>query len=557
METKPAPGDLKLDAWTDLESAWKKVPEIDGAGFFPIIYHGENLFGQSTKFLTHYTGYLLTPERKDIFLYTLSADASFVLVNNKLLVGWPGEHGPWVQPKNVKGKAFMPDSDLTRIDYYAAKGGRGHPPAMVLGWKLDNGTYQTVPAEAWLHPGTTKVEAIEDIHGGPVPMPKIELVTFIGYNDQWLYETKYSLDQTQPLTDWTVNWEFADGVKLTGTSGMRVLLGPVPELVKVKLTRGRETLLADSPSGTLRIDYTALAKQASFKNPVDVRRYLELIESDPPGQINNASIQPRLAFLLEFGTDQEIAKFMDGYPQGERDSTDALWLRARVASMLAHAESDPKKAVAELQALSFKVRQFMPDLTNTLEIDLLAFYKNDPDAIGRMSEIGFLDSKSNVSKTAKVRIGDLYRLLGRYKEAIAQYQGIGIKGDDRSLPAQDRAYSITVRELLEANRRDEAQAKLGEWEIRHPMAKFDSDFLLLRARMLMLYGRWNQALSEIESFEKVQPESAYQIDSEFFRARILFEKGRKDEARKIWAEIAKSYPKHPLAGAAKEWGGKQ
>ena len=555
METKPAPKDLKLDAWADIESAWKKVPDIDGAGFYPIIYHGENLFGQSTNFLTHYTGYLLTPEPKNIFLYTLSADASFVLVNDKLLVGWPGEHSPWVQPKNVKGKTFKCESGLTKIDYYAAKGRRGHPPTMVLGWKLDNGTYQTVPAEAWLHPGTTSVEPIEEIHGWPVPLPKVELISYIGYNDQWLFEAKYSLNLTPPA-EWTVNWEFADGVKLTGTSGTRVLLGPVPELVEVKFTRTGDNMLTEPVAGRFRIDFTASAKEASFKNPPDVRRYLALIESDPPGQLNNASVQPRLTFLLEFGTDQEIAKFIDGYPQGERDSSDPLWLRARVAAIYAHAELDPPKALAEMRAISSKVRQLLPDLVNTLESDLLAFYQNDPGASDRLTQIAFLNPDSNLSKTAKVRIGDLYRLLGRYKEAIARYKELGIQGDDRSLPAQDRANSIAVSELLSPNRRDDAQRKLGEWEIRHPMAKFDSDFLLLRARMLMLYGRWSQALTEIESFDKVQPESAYQIDSQFYRARILFEQGRKDEARKLWKGIAQSYPKHPLAGAAREWGAK-
>ena len=555
METRPAPADLQVDAWPEVESAWKKSTEGDGAGFFPIIYHGENLFGQSTRFLTHYTGYLITPEPEQLFLYTLSSDASFVLVNDKLLFDWPGIHAPWARPDSVKGKLANCTTGLTKIDYYAAKINQNHPPAMVLGWKR-NGKFETVPGEAWLHPGKSRPGQIEQLHGFPLPMPKIDLLSFIGYNDQWLYEATFALERSQPIDGWKVAWEFADGAKVSGTSGTRVLLGPVPELLKVTLTRTTDSATSEELTGLLRIDFTALAKQASFKAPDDVRRYLNLIEGDAPAQLSNESMQPRLNFLLEFGTDQDVARFVDACPPRDRDKGDALWVRARLLAIRAHADTDSAKALDEMRAIDLGVRQRFPDLVNALEIDLLAFHQTDPEASGRITQIAFLNPKSELAVTAKVRIGDLYRRLGRYKEAVAQYQTIGIKADQRSLPAQDRANSIAVRDLLDSNRREEAQAKLNQWERRHPMAKFDSDFLLLRARMLMLYGGWSEALAELESFEKIQPESAFQIDAEFFRARILFEQGHKDEARKIWKGLAKSYPKHPLAPSSTQWAAK-
>ena len=99
-------------------------------------------------------------------------------------------------------------------------------------------------------------------------------------------------------------------------------------------------------------------------------------------------------------------------------------------------------------------------------------------------------------------------------------------------------------------------AKLNEWEMKHPMAKFDSDFLLLRARALMFFGRWNEAMQEVESFQKVQPESPGQIDADFLRGRVLYERGDKPEARKIWNGIVAQYPKHPIATDARIWAAK-
>ena len=89
------------------------------------------------------------------------------------------------------------------------------------------------------------------------------------------------------------------------------------------------------------------------------------------------------------------------------------------------------------------------------------------------------------------------------------------------------------------------------------MAKFDSDFLIWRGRVLMARKRWREALAEIESFEKLLPESPYQIDADYYRARALFALGRKAEAHEIFAGIAKQYPQHPLADSSREWAAKK
>jgi tetratricopeptide (TPR) repeat protein len=107
--------------------------------------------------------------------------------------------------------------------------------------------------------------------------------------------------------------------------------------------------------------------------------------------------------------------------------------------------------------------------------------------------------------------------------------------------------------MISQGYRQESLAKLSEWELEHPMGKLESDFLLLRARVLMLYGRWNEALQEIDSYRQINPDSPFQIPADFYRARALFELGKKDEARKIWQDIAINYPRHELTPEAEKW----
>lgn len=592
METRRAPADLKMETWQDLKTAWNQGTEVDGAGFVSSIYHGANPFGSSYDFITHYTGYLFMPEEKPITFYTLSSDASFVFVNDRFEFGWPGQHTPDASPKKVSSKSVQCPAGLVKIDYYAAKGGRLQKgrrsgPAMVLGWKGGE-QFEAIPAQCWLHPGKTAVHRIEESHGFPIPLPKIELRSLMGYGGEWLYETSFSLDlKPQELEGWTVSWTFADGATFSGTAGTRVLAGPgpdadadptsgeKPQTVTVTLNRvaAPDATTSSPASATLstvsKIDFAGQLQRhphhqqtqgpprASIRNPADVRRYIGLLESDDFSKLSTESLAARLKFLIDWGTDSEIAKPAMAWLARNPAPGDLLWMPCQAVAIRTRAETDPARALTDLRNLDLnsdpRTRKRHAESFALLEMDLLVFKMRNPEAATRLTQIAFQNPVSDLAQTAKVRLGDLYRLLGHYKEAIAQYQSIGIKADDKSLPAQDRAYSITVRNLLQSETRDAAQSQLSQWEMKHPMAKFDSDFLLLRARALMLFGRWSEALAEIESYEKVQPEGPYQIDAEFFRGRLLYEQDHKEEARKIWSSLAKSYPKHPLAPQAVEW----
>jgi len=194
------------------------------------------------------------------------------------------------------------------------------------------------------------------------------------------------------------------------------------------------------------------------------------------------------------------------------------------------------------------------------ELNIMVFHLKDPASVALAQQVSFQNADNPAGRLAKIRVGDLYRLQGKAKEAAAQYQSVQkTVADDsqgRKFGAQDRGYSIAITDLIAQGYRHEAEDKLTEWELEHPMAKFDSDFLLLRGRVLMEFGRWNEALQEIEPFRAMNPDSPYQIPADFYRARALYELGRKDEAQRIWKDIATNYPKHDLAKESAAWAAK-
>ena len=478
METRRLPDGAKFDAWPDMQQTWNSAAKVDGAGFVDSIYQAGNPFGESANFVTHYTGYLQTAGLHDTTLYTLSSDASFVLVNDVFEFAWPGLHSPQADATTVHSKKETFTQDFTKIDYYHVKVG-DRDPATVLGWQ-QNGKLQAIPPEAWLHPGAAQMDAIQEAHGWPVPIVKEETDSYMGYEVQWYYDAKFSLPGAK-LDGWTVQWQFADGAIFTGTECRRIITHSNQQTVAVTMQRGN-----DQVRGVKQFDFPDDIRAASIRNPGDVAHYLDLLAHETPSQLSRDTLAGDLVFLRDFATDEQIAPFADAWLKKGPTPDEPLWLPAQQARLRTMARSNSQAALMDLRGIDPQARNRYARQFDTLELNILVFYLHDPSVVDVAQRMAFQNPNTEIEQLAKVRVGDYYRLTDHYPEAVAQYQAVQKTIVDesagRKLPAQDQAYSITIKDLIDRSLRSEAAEKLGEWELKHPMAKFDSDFLLLRGR---------------------------------------------------------------------------
>ena len=58
METRRLPASGKFETWGEMENTWRRATDVDGAGFEPKLYHATNPFGDTVRFVTHYTGWI-------------------------------------------------------------------------------------------------------------------------------------------------------------------------------------------------------------------------------------------------------------------------------------------------------------------------------------------------------------------------------------------------------------------------------------------------------------------------------------------------------------------
>ena len=544
LDTRRLPAKPKIDSWPDMETTWRAAPAVDGAGFVSSIYAAGNAFGTDADFASHFSGWLATPDGGDIVLYTLSSDASFVLVNAKPALEWPGTHSPDSNLKTMRSQTVPCSPGFTKIDYYQAKIGAGG--VAVLGWQK-NGKFEAVPPAAWVHPGTSQILKLDDARGWPLPLANVVCNSYLGYGGKWLVDIECAADIPP---EWTAEWEFEDGAVFSGPKSQRIVVDSKPQFVTLRLRRGN-----DVTAGIKRLVFPPDLRAASVNNPADLASYLGSLDKLTPSRLSQATLDAVLPLLVDFADDGHVAKFAAAWLRKNPSPDSPLWLPAQMAVLHALEQSDPRKALEEVRRIDPAARKKHREIFSQYELDLLVFSLRDASAEDLARRIAFEAPESEAATLAKIRIGDLYRLTARIKPAVEQYRGVQKNVADetngRKVPAQDRASSIAVEDLLESGSRNEAADKLREWELRHPMAKFDTDFLLLRARMLNAFGRWSEALTEIDSFKQIQPDSPYEIDADFHRAVALSALGKTGEAQKIWKEISTNYPHHELAAPSK------
>jgi tetratricopeptide (TPR) repeat protein len=535
----------------ELESAWSAAGnKVDGLGFVSGIWHAFNPYGESMRYVSRYSGWLNTKGMKHLTLFTQSCDASFVFVNGQYAFGWPGKHKANANMKTVPQKTVAVNGPYTRIEYYHAKGPETEDqPTMVLGWVI-GGKYVAIPHEGWVHCGRANITRFEAQDKRPVPLANVSYCTYIGYNNFWFYETNFWMP-TPPTDDWKVEWHFENGTVRTGPLFSRVLVTNAPQKVTLQLKRGNEVL-----TGFRRFQPPDALAASSINKPGDTERYAQALGQDDPAGLTQDELKGYAFFLGQYGTLQQAVRVAEAYVRKYKDPLDPVWADSQLVRLRMLAQTNPQQALNDLRALPPTGRVAHTARFDQLEADLIVFYLRDLTSAGRIEQMAAQCKDRDMSQLMRVRMGDLYRVNGRNADAIEKYRAAQRTVTDatggKKLPAQDEAFALSVSEFIEKGQRDEAQKNLMEWEVTHPMAKINTSFLVLRGQLLNKLGRYREALAELESFKGLNPESPYLVDADFYRAQALWELGRKDEARKIGAEIAKKYPKHPLAKDSEE-----
>lgn len=546
LETRRLPEGANITTFAGWQDAWRKSSVIDGAAFVPMVFHGDNPFGESSRFMSRYSGWVKTGAGGAMRFYTLSDDVSYVTINGSAVLKWQKNQPPPLDPRKVPLASFRMPKEFASVEYCHAV--VDLPAAMVLGWEKD-GKLGNVPPEAWVHPGSVKSGVFESADGAPVPSGELEAGSYIGYGGEWYVMLRGSI--TPPGEGWRVEWLWPDGRIDTGTEIRRLWMSLDPARVIVRLRNGARVI---EGRRTLMIPRNLDA--ASVNRDKQLVPFLELLDRVDPANTGEADAKAAFILAKDFLPPVVAAQWAEAWlktakPQGP------VWVSAMKTAIRQTARKDPKAALERLLSLPAEARAALGREADLLELDLRVFDLKDPMVAGLAARLEKSGDKT-LARMAAIRLGDYHLLNGRIEEATRCFTtaAAGDKEDERKAPVIDRSHSLAIEDLVNDGHPDEALAKLDAWERLRPMARIDGDQLYWRARVLFLCGEFARALQDLETSLRIRPGSPEEIDVRFWQGRALFELGRKDEARAIWNQLIKDYPKHERADAAKSWTGK-
>ena len=545
LETRRLPEGANVATYGGWQAAWNKSHEVDGAAFVPLIFHGENPFGESHHFLSRYTGQLQTGDGGELKFYTLSDDVSYVMIDGHAALQWQSNTPPPLAPEKVPTVKLRVAPGTVKVEYFHAVA--DPPAAMVLGWE-QAGKLGNVPPEAWVHPGKVTAGPIEARDAAPVPLATLSAERYLGYGGEWYVIVKGSV--ANPGAGWEVEWLWPDG-KRGGEQGpdvRRLWMSLDPLHVTLRLRNGQRVI---EGRGVLVIPRNPEA--ASVNNERQLAEFTGLLAKEDPNTLPEAARRAGFVFASAFLPAAAATQWAEAWltlakPGGEP------WIAAMITALRETAKRDPKAALARLEHLPKPASDALGRAGQVMALDLLVFGLKDAAALGLVERLRKSGDKP-LATLALIRLGDYHLLNGRFEEAARCFaEAVPVReATAGKAPVIDRAHSLAIEELLNGNHLDEARAKLDEWELQRPAAKLETDQLLWRARVMFLAGEWSRALQDLQTSLKLRPGSPEEIDVRFWQARTLFELGRKDEARKLWNALVKDYPKHERAEAAKLW----
>lgn len=548
--------DMSLESPDGLNDAWKISMGTDGAAFTTHIGFDGNPFGEPKNYLARYRGWL-KPGAMQKPLATVSSGASFVSINGKLELMAPGEH-----PFQLKLRATDPDKSPTdelvrstvsipdggvMVDYLFAKGEQAGGGAR-FGYIEDETKMMLFEGNHWMRSGKTEVVSIEHVKLGKLPKLAVKHEDYLGWETSVLFDTQVSLEGMPD--GWSASWVLSDGAKRQGPSFSHIFSGMAPIYADVELSSEKGAVNLRFPIST----FVSL-KSASVRSKADIHRYLEKMAREEMGDMEIEQVSDYFRFAKQFGDDAELLPIAKAWVTKNPDPEDRLYVGALMGWLRGLARVDAKAALEEVGKVgAVAAEKFLSELV-IFEMDTRTFMMRDDSAIAFAKKaIPKFESSPEVVQLIRTRIGDLFRVQGKLKEAEEAYRiiqkNVADESAGRKFAAQDRAYAATVANLISRGLRFDAETQLALWEKEHPLAKLQSDFLLLRAQVHLMFGRASEALLEIDSFKALNPDSPFQIPADFHRACALAELGQKDAAVKIWSFIAARYPKHELAAEA-------
>jgi tetratricopeptide (TPR) repeat protein len=518
---------------------------------------GHNPFGPQNRIATLFTGWLICQADGDYVFSSSSQDASFLLVDDKLVVDNGGLHPPQgdvSRQGNVTLKA-----GLHKLTFYHACT-LGDPVAVAAWGTPARRDIIPIP-QASFAPFEKATAGMMERYSQSVdvdfiPVHAGEYFMVDRYFQRYAFDALASGSAAKNIV-WS--WDFGDAQKSTAAKNEHVYLLPGKYTV---------TLAAKTPFGEIK-----RANQVFVSRPWDhvtenrldtVKQHADIVAGYDFKGMDPAILAQAVLLLKRASHSDALMKAGAALVEQDKAPPEAI---SEVLPLYADALVARSKPDVAVEAC-LKAARMTPNPAVCAEMLVRAANitlegKEDPNAALKLyqrvvKEYSPMTTHKSI-REARIGVGDAYRFAGNYDLALKAYEEARVRSEDvmKKAAIMRGDFSRQVEDYLRRRDYDAAREALERWEETFPMDKLDGYWSLLRGRLLASEGSYEAAIREAEVLVRVNSGSNYAPELLMIAADSYRKLAKADKVTAVLQRIVKEYRDSPLAAeAAKKLKGK-
>lgn len=536
-----------------VRKVFDKADKLVGRDFRDRIFLGYNPFGPENRVASVFTGWLACEKAGNYTFSTSSQDASFLLVDDQLVVDNGGFHPP--QRDIRKQGRIELDRGMHKMTFYHVCGG-GNPIAVV----------------AWKPPGEGKVTPIPprvfpEVHRGkPGPLEQYARPVTIDFIPEHLgelfmidrYYQRYGFEAlTEGRGGRSIEWEwdFGDGQRSGAARAEHVYLLPGEYTVTLAARR----TVAGELKRTNRIFVSRMWDEVTGNRMDSVRQHAEIVAGYQFSELASEAIMHAVELLNRAGDRTAIIRAGDALVERSEAPADVLeramplYADALIASDRSRRAVDVLLKAAEMTEAP-AVAAGLVTRAGRVALDEL---NDDEQALKLFTRVvekyGPLTTSGHI-RDARIGVGDVGRRRGDYDKAKAAYEKARIrrKGSAGTIGFIRGDFVRHVEDYIRTGDFEDARTFLNRWADTLPADKLDGFWSLKRVQLATAQKRYREAIAEAETLVDVNPSSNHAPGLLMLAVQAHRRLNEKAPAVEKLKRLAENYPESPLARAAAE-----
>lgn len=527
--------------------------ELEGACFCRGISDGFNRFGPSEHYISEYEGHLKIDEAGEYAFCTASDDGSWVRINDRTVIEWPGTHGWGGSEHGEKNAAVRLKRGVVRVQYYHEEG-TGAQMAF-LGWKPPNAEqFSGIPADAWLSARPARAAGYEAREKPLLAVPEAGVLNTYWVRDSddrqaTLVEFR-SRSQSRAGEIAETRWSFGDGLEAEGEQVRHVYFRTGrPEVMLTVVDEHGNTDSAACRPRIFQVDV-----KARYFRYGNAGQYAKVAAGYDVERMAQQDLQLCAEFWEYLEKWAEHARAVEAFVRRFPQSPAVPRFATSAAKAYAQPEAyDPQRADAmyTLALDSAQTPRERLELTWRRAL-VLAWGLEDYDQARELLNdvLDKTKEKPNrplhrLHRQAVIGMGDVALLSGEYEQAERLYRQAQ-EMDERNMEqaemlAKTGSYSYTLEDLLARDEFDWALRVLDHWEDEVPIQKLEGYTFFWRGKVLYVQKPQLLALRYLELAERVTPQAVHVPEAVWLRANCLLALERHEEALAQFQRIRREF----------------